>query len=135
MLGVKRRILGGSDTEVRQPSLKSAKVSQVSIQESHVDQGNISFPSAADYSNATLTENANGNDPLSIGICQADTAVTVNAFREDHSYSASAPMNAALVPIGEDHSYHLKSPKTLKKKSQATEKIVVRVCRGEWAFN
>lgn len=98
---VKRRILVSSDTEVRQPS--------------------FSYTSAADYSNATVTENANGNIPLGIDIYQADTAVTVDTCRPDHCCSAPASKRPLLGWTEEDHSYNLRSPKSLKQTNQAIE--------------
>ena len=52
--------------------------------------------------------------------CRADTAVTVEST--DHSYPAS--ICAPLGCVEEDHSYSLGSPKSLKKKNQATEDIL-----------
>jgi len=46
--------------------------------------------SAAGYSNATLTEDANENND----ICQADTAGTVDISNEDHSYADSSDICA-----------------------------------------
>jgi len=89
-------------------------------EDSPVDNYHFSVKSAADYSNATLADDANGNILLGNDICQADTAIN----NEDHSYAASTVKCAKYDNFREDHSYNLESPRTLKRKNQATEQIL-----------
>lgn len=116
---VRRNIFEGNNSEVSGSSFLFRKVTGENEEDSPV--GNcLSLKSAADYSNATLTENANGNIPFSNDICQADTAVTVD-INEDHGYAARYAKHHCSL---EDHSYTLGSPRSLKQKNQATEKIL-----------
>ena len=74
------------------------------IGDSPVDH--LRVTSAADHSNDS---------------CQADTAGTADIYKEDHSHSTSRATK--LSCIQQDHSYNLASPRSLKQKHQATEKI------------
>lgn len=100
------------------------KVSGDTKEDSPVDKCHLSVKSAADYSNATLTEDANRKIPLCNDICQADTAVTMDINNDDHSYAASTAKYAENDCFQVDHSYNLKSPRTLKWKNQDTEQIL-----------
>ncbi len=112
--GVRHKIFESNNSEVSGSSLLFCKVTGDNKEDSPGDKC-LSLKSAADYSNVTLTENANGNIPFSDDICQADTAVTVD-INEYHSYAASTARNAKHHCFLEDHNYNLESPRTLKRK-------------------
>lgn len=119
---VRRKIFESDHSEVSGSSF--CKVTGDDKEDSPADKC-LNLKSAADYSNATLTENANGNIPFSNDICQADTAATVD-INEDHRYAASSARYAKHHCALEDHSYNLGSPRSLKRKNQATEKILTK---------
>lgn len=119
---VRRKIFESDNSEVSGSSFLFCKITGDDKEDSPVDKC-LNLKSAADYSNATLTENANGNIPFSNDICQADTTVTVD-INEDHRYAATSARYANHHCVIEDHSYNLGSPRSLKRKNQATEKIL-----------
>lgn len=66
--------------------------------------------SAANYS--TLIEN--------------DTAITVDINHQDHSYALLTTTLAKPSGIQEDHCYNIESPKSLKRKNQASEEMLTK---------
>lgn len=108
--GARRKILVGTGTEVSGSPGLSSKVSG----NSNVGQTHAKFDhnmtSAANYS--TLIEN--------------DTAVTVDINHQDHSYALLTTTLAKPSGIQEDHCYNIESPKSLKRKNQASEEMLTK---------
>lgn len=121
-VGVRHKTFANKNSEVSGSSLLFSKDAGHSKKDSPVDKS-LSVHSAADYSNATLTEHAIGNFSVSNDLCQVDTAVTVD-INEDHSYATLSSTHETPHFIKEDHSYNLASPRSLKWKNQATKQIL-----------
>ena len=103
---VRLKIFRCNNTELSGSSLLLCKVSGENKEKSPVDKCHLSMKSAAGYSNATLTEDANENS-------QADTAVTVDINNEDHLSGRSSRALKSGHRAGVSNSFSLRATSAL----------------------